>query len=665
MRLIRNANHEQPQEFAGCPLLLTPVRVATMKMMMKCTMVLLAIFSFTAAARAQDFPNEPYEFLIAKLAAEDGRFDEALSHIDKVIAKSPDDPVLHYERAMMLIDAGRIECAESELRNVVAANPDFYDANRVLGRILLDRAGTDRKALEESLKYLQAAFKANPDDLSTGIAVSQLLGSMGRNSEAERVLATMVERAPDQRSLNYNYAQILTKLGRGNESQQYLEKAVLLDPTFAPAIMQLLEIYQQGNDWDKAAAILEPLVAEDPMNLDLQRQQAYFYLRAGNPRAARDRFKALVTADPKDSRSLFYYAESLNDLEQYAESEQIYRQLLDATPTDHDVIASLGLSLAGQKKWSEAADAFNKLLGLPEVPDNLTALARTQLAFIDLQRENYEAAIETAKSIFTFRDKPNSQAINIALEALKKQKKYAETLALIEPLAQKFDSDPFVNARYIEALVRNGQAEKAKQVAALQAKLGTRNTVAAAEAYSQANDQTSALAVMRTATAAKPDDVDLQFELGSLYERNNDRKAAEKVFTAILEKNPEHAPTLNYLGYMWAESGTHLDKAHDMLTRAVTQEPNNGAYIDSLGWVYFRLGNLEAAEKYLVDAVKLLPRDPTVHEHLGDVLAKRGDNPRALQLYRTALDLDPTAKDVDKLRSKIAEIEHKTQTSQR
>jgi Flp pilus assembly protein TadD len=116
---------------------------------------------------------------------------------------------------------------------------------------------------------------------------------------------------------------------------------------------------------------------------------------------------------------------------------------------------------------------------------------------------------------------------------------------------------------------------------------------------------------------------------------------------------------------MWAEGGVNLERAHEMLTRAVGQEPNNGAYVDSLGWVYFQLGNLELAEKYLTDAVQLLPRDATVHEHLGDVFAKRGDMERALTSYRTAIDLDPKSKDVQKLRSKIAEIERRGATSQR
>lgn len=625
--------------------------------MKKCPLILLAVLSFTAAAGAQEFPNEPHEFLLAKLAAEEGRYDEALNRINRVLDKNQGDPVLLYERAMILIDAGRIERAENELRSVLAKNPDFYDANRVLGRVLLDRAGADRAKIDEALKYLQAAYKSNQDDLATGVAISQILRSLGRNAEAERLLATMVERAPDQRTLNFHYSQVLTTLGRGDESLKYLERTVAIDPTFSPAVMQLVEIYTQGNEWRKAAEVLQPLIAEEPMSLELQRQQAYFYLRAGDARAARDRFKMLVAADPRDARSLFYLAESLNDLEEYAESEKIFRQLLAADPQDADLTASFGLSLAGQKKWDEASRAFSSLLSKPDLPENISALARTQLAYIDAQKGNYGAAVETAKTIFVYRDKVNAQAINIALDALKKQKNTTEAVALLEPLVTKFPEDPFVNARYVEALARAGRTDDAKAHAAQQSKIGTRNAVAVSEAYVQAGDFPASIGYMKSAIEAKPDELDLRFQLGSIYERSGDRKAAEEVFLAVLDKNPQHAPSLNYLGYMWAESGVNLERAQEMLTRAVGQEPNNGAYVDSLGWVYFRLGKLDLAEKYLTDATKLLPRDATVHEHLGDVLAQRGDMKRALELYRTAMDLDPESKDIDKLRSKIAEIE--------
>lgn len=636
-----------------------------MKTMKMCSLALLAVLSLSLAAQAQDFSSEPYEFLLAKEAAEQGRFEEALMRFERVLDKEPNNPVLLFERAMVLIDAGRIEKAESELRTVVAANPDFFDAQRILGRLLLDRSGGERTKVEEALTYLQAAYRLNPDDLSTGIAVSQLLMSTGRVADAERILATMVERAPDQRALNYNYAQVLTKLGRGNESKQYLERAVGADPTFGPAILQLIDIYEKENEFGKAAAVLQPLVDEDPLNIELQKQQAFFYLRAGDARAARDRFQNLLKVDPKDRRSQYYLAEALNDLEQYAEAAGLIEKLLADNPGDPDLLASYGLNLSGQRKWDEAQRTFTTLLTVSQVPENLTTLARTQLAYIDLQKGNYETAIETAKTAFIFRDKPNMQALNIAVDALRRQKRFSEAAALVQPLAEKFADDPYVNARYIETLSRAGQKEKAAQVAAAQAKRGVRNTIAAAEAYLQAEESAAAIALMTEAVKAKPEELDLQFELGSAYERSGDRKKAEEVFQGILAKHPDHAPALNYLGYMWAETGVNLERAHDMLTRAVGQEPQNGAYVDSLGWVYYRLNNLELAEKYLAEATRLVPRDPTVHEHLGDVLAKRGDVARALASYRTALTLDPESKDGEKIRSKIAEIERKSQTTER
>lgn len=633
--------------------------------MKKCFLLLFAAFSLTTAALAQDFPNEPHEFLLAKLAAEEGRFDDALKHMDKVIAKTAADPVVLYERALILIEAGRIDRAETELRKVAQQSPEFYDANRLLGRVLLDRAGADRAKVEEALAYLQAAYKASPDDLSTGITVSQILRSLNRLADAEKVLAAMVERAPDQRALTFNYAQVLSALDRTPEAKQYLERTVAIDPTYGAAAMQLVDIYQQESQWAKAAATLQPLITENPMRLELQRQQAYFYLRAGDARGARDRFRALVAADPKDDRSLFYLAEALNDLEEYPEAEKYFRQLQARDPKDVDYATSLALSLAGQKKWDEAAQSFTKILGMADVPPNLIAVSRTQLAFIALQKANYEQAIESAKTIFVFNERPNTQAINIALEALKKQKKTEEAVALLAPLAQQFPSDPFVNARYLTALVNAGQKDKAREQAAAQAKIGTRNVVATSEAYIQANDFPSAVSLLQSAVAAKPEDVDLKFQLGSVQERAGDRKASEAVFLEVLEKNPEHAPSLNYLGYMWAEGNVNLERAQEMLTRAVGQDPDNGAYVDSLGWVYFRLGQLDLAEKYLTDATRLLPNDPTVHEHLGDVFAKRGDMQRALKSYRTAVELDPESKDVDKLRSKIAEIERHALTTQR
>lgn len=625
----------------------------------------LVLAACAVAAGAQEPTQDSYDFINAKLAAEDGRYDEALSLLDKVIQKNPDNAVLLYERAMVLIDASRTDRAESELRRVVELTPDFYDAQRVLGRLLLDRSNGERTRVDEALKHLQAAFRLNGDDLSTGVTISQLLVSTGRAAEAEKVLAALLERAPDQRAINYNYAQVLTKLGRGNESRKYLERALELDPTFGPAVLQLIDIYQKENEWQKAAELLQPLISDDPMNLDLQKQQAFFYLRAGMPEKARASFKSLVAADPKDIRSQFYLAESLSDLEQYEEAEKIYRSLLEKSPNDPEFLTSFALSQTAQKKYPEAIKSFNALLKQNDVPESLQVLAKTQLAYIALQKGDNEAAVNGARDVLVFQEKPNSQAIGIALDALKKDKKYTEAIVLLQPLVNHFSADPFVNSRYIEMLLRAGDKPHAEEAAATQAKFGPKNAIAAAEAYVAVQDYAPALALLTKEAQSKPEDADLAFELGSVYERSGNRADAEKTFASILSKQPDNAAALNYLGYMWAESGVNLDRAAEMLTKAVSQEPHNGAYVDSLGWVYYRQGKLDLAEKYLLDATHLLPHDATVHEHLGDVFAKRGDLMRALTTYRHALTLEPEQKDELKIRSKIAELERQTQVSQR
>lgn len=631
---------------------------------MKKWLFLVACALFASMAVAQEFSDDPYDFIQAKLAAADGRYEEALKLLDKVSAHNPNNPTLKFERAMILIDASRPDAAEKELRETVALKPDFFDAQRVLGRLILDRAGQDKSKVEDALGHLQAAFRSNPDDLGTGMAVAQIQLSGGHYAEAEKTISALLERAPDQRALNYTYAQVLTKLGRGDESRKYLERAVEVDPTFSPAILQLIDIYQRENEWQRAAEVLQPLINDDPMNLDLRRQQAFFFLRAGLADKARAAFKTLVESDPKDLRSQYYLAEALNDLEDYEEADKIYRTLLEKTPDDPELLASFGLSQIGQKKYDEAARAFRSLLALPDVTENLQVLAKTQLGLIELQKGNYAAAIEQVKPVIVFRDKPNAQAIGIALEADRKQKKYADAIALLQPLVARFGSDPLVNARYIEMLVRSGDLNGARTAAAAAAKFGPKNATAAAEAYMQTEQYDSAIALLRETARNRPDDADVQFALGSAYERSGDKKHAEEVFLQLLDKHPDNAATLNYLGYMWADNGINLDRAADMLIRAVRQEPRNGAYVDSLGWVYFRQGKLDLAEKYLTDAAHLLPRDATVHEHLGDVFAKRGDLHRALDLYREALTLEPEAKDEAKLKSKIAELE-KQQMSQK
>ena len=119
--------------------------------------------------------------------------------------------------------------------------------------------------------------------------------------------------------------------------------------------------------------------------------------------------------------------------------------------------------------------------------------------------------------------------------------------------------------------------------------------------------------------------------------------------------DPDDGRTLNYLGYMWADRGENLDQALELIQRAVALEPNNGAYVDSLGWVYYRLGRYSEARHHLEEAARLMPSDATILEHLGDLYVALEIPDKARETYRRALAIDDD--NVEGLKRKLARLE--------
>ena len=127
------------------------------------------------------------------------------------------------------------------------------------------------------------------------------------------------------------------------------------------------------------------------------------------------------------------------------------------------------------------------------------------------------------------------------------------------------------------------------------------------------------------------------YMLGAIYERQKKFDQAEQQFRKVLDANPNNAAVLNYYGYMLANRGIRLDEATSLIQHAVQQEPNNGAYLDSLGWAYYKQNKLAEAEEYLQKAVDREGHDPTILSHLGNVYLKLGQNERAAELFERSL----------------------------
>ena len=143
------------------------------------------------------------------------------------------------------------------------------------------------------------------------------------------------------------------------------------------------------------------------------------------------------------------------------------------------------------------------------------------------------------------------------------------------------------------------------------------------------------------------------FARGVAFERSKKWDKAEKDFLKALEMSPEQPFVLNYLGYSWVDRNENLDEAFAMIERAVTLRPNEGAFVDSLGWAHYRLGRFAEAVRHLERAAALEPGDPTVVDHLGDAYWRVGRALEARYQWERALELEPEDDVAETIRMKL------------
>jgi tetratricopeptide (TPR) repeat protein len=258
---------------------------------------------------------------------------------------------------------------------------------------------------------------------------------------------------------------------------------------------------------------------------------------------------------------------------------------------------------------------------------------------------------------------PQNTEVNLLVAALlERMGRYDLANATYDLIAR--DDPSYLAAELGRAAVlrKAGQAETAVEVlqqlaesqpdsAVVQATLG--DTLRGLEQFTEAN-----VAYTRALDLYGPTDRARWFVLytrGITLHRLDQWPAAEADFRASLALNPGQAQVLNYLGYSLVEEGKNLDEALGMIEQAVAAQPDNGAVVDSLGWVLFQLGRYDESVVHMERAAALEPVDAVVNDHLGDVYWAVGRVTEAQFQWRRALSFDPEAAEALRIRAKLAD----------
>jgi len=236
----------------------------------------------------------------------------------------------------------------------------------------------------------------------------------------------------------------------------------------------------------------------------------------------------------------------------------------------------------------------------------------------------------------------------------------------------KYPADPAIRTSHALLLGENGQTDEAVKIlrTQLHGDAGDRETyLNIAQVYERGRRYKEAEEAARAAEVlpgqARENEM-VWFLLGAIYERQKFFDKAEEQFKKVLAVNPKNAPVLNYYGYMLGDLGIRLDEAEALVQQALKEDPFNGAYLDSLGWIYFKESKFGPSESTLRKAVERERHDATIHSHLGDLYAKtgRGDLAAAeweksLVEWRRSLPADMETDKVAELEKKISRSKHR------
>ena len=234
-----------------------------------------------------------------------------------------------------------------------------------------------------------------------------------------------------------------------------------------------------------------------------------------------------------------------------------------------------------------------------------------------------------------------------------------EAMAAIEEARERFPESERFEVLEARALEAQGEHEPAVAAALELSEREPKNEMFAqsvVEIYQQQKRFADAETFLKGKLEHVPESVMLRFQLGAILERQKKFDEAEAAFEAVLEIEPDSAATLNYLGYMLADQDRRLEESIALIKRALAQDPHNGAYLDSLGWAYFKLGNLELAEENLLKAIDSLRLTGVVYDHLGDLYLRKGDPDQAAQYWQKALEQDDDEVEKDKVTQKMKRV---------
>ncbi len=534
----------------------------------------------------------------------------------RALALDPDLIQLRYRLVNWLETASEQAEAAIELEILLQHEPDNWPLYSHLARTYMDLGQTERLS-----GLFERLLKSQSTPTHVRVNVAYILSRSGYGDQAEEVFEQVLESDPQQEDAWIGMAELSLSKGDREKGLEYYRSAAKAIPDRSLALYELAQMLVTPADLDMVLPEEDVgfLYRLGKVLLDLKKSEL----------AARV-FESIVRLKPPTVEPWLDSARYYINQNEYDKADSILHEAIQTMPDSVKLYLFRGAALEKDQRFDDATQVYEN--GLERLPSEVKLYQYLGSGYE--QQERWEDAIEVYKRGLLHVEEPAPLHVSWGF-ALGRQQRWQEAIAQyrVAAAADSTHSDAFL--RWGIALESLRRWDEAIEKLSHAARLDSTNTHAL-------------------------------FYLGSCLEQasrvlDDDKyfERAGETFVRLIEMKPEDAYALNYLGYMYAERGIHLEEAVVLLNKAVALEPENGAFFDSLGWAHYRLGHLEQAEHYLQKALEQVTHEASDHEeeqavildHAGDVARALGKDREAAEHWRKALDLFP---DNDEVRAKLS-----------
>jgi len=625
-----------------------------------------------------------YHFGLAKMyedeASSNGRQDLATQAIEQyklALDADPGSRELQDGLANLYFKLGRIREAVAAAQDQVTKHPEDADAHILLGRVYLRSLGDGQgpqstDMLKAAITEYEKIAQLKPNDLETHLLLGQLYGLNHDSAKAQAQFKEAQRIDSGSEEVVLSMARLYTEQGDLVSAAKVIAD-VPVDDRSARMDFALAGIYDQLKKPKDAAAAYRATLEQDPDNTDAKRGLANSLAADGQTDAAAKVFADLLSTDPQDAQSLIREADLQRQQGHYEQALSTLKKASALVSDNLELEYNEALCYDALGRYDDAVKTLKGMLTATVATDGKYSdqdrgnrvLFLDRLGIVENESGHTAEAADAYQQMMALGGDAQARGSDGLIDTYRDAHDWVAATKAAAAAAVALPDNHEVQLAYARQLADSGKVEEAIKLANAQLKQTPADrevyfTIADIDVRAKRWKEASVALDKVESLSTKPEDKAFLFYYrGSVAERQKLFDQAEEEFKKGLLLDPQSAAIDNDYGYMLADRGVRLDDAVAMIKKAVDFDPQNGAYLDSLAWAYYKQGQYALAEDYARKAVARLGTDPAVLDHLGEIYAKSGKLQMAVvewqkSIAEYATSLPPEADPTD-----VAKVQHK------